>query len=109
MEKYIVEPNYNAIYAVIKQYDTNNKNIVNKILRAQDKAVEYFRSNQTTAKKILTKYTALDKNLSTKVGVGYPLLSTDKIDYKKVQEYADLLYGEGDIKNKVNTENLFKD
>lgn len=109
LEKYLVEPNYNAIYAVTKNYYENNKDIVKKVVRAQDKAIEYFRNNPVEAKKILTKYTPLDEELSSKVGVGYPIKSNESIDVAKVQEYADLLFDEGDLKVKIDVSKLFSD
>ncbi len=107
IEKYLVEPNYNALFAVTKNYYKNNKGIVGRVIKAQDRAVDFLRKYPTEAKQIMTKYTPLSSGQAAKVGVGYPLKSTETIEYAKVQEYADLLFNEGDLKIKVDIGKLF--
>lgn len=107
LEKYLVEPNYNALYAVTRNYYNNNKETVERIIKAQDRAVDFLRNNPVEARQILTKYTPLTATQATQVGFGHPLKSTENIDVAKVQEYADLLFNEGDLKIKVDTSRLF--
>ncbi|OHA98032.1 MAG: hypothetical protein A3F20_03380 [Candidatus Zambryskibacteria bacterium RIFCSPHIGHO2_12_FULL_39_21] len=105
--KYLVDPTYNAVYAVTKNYYANNEDTVKRVIKAHDKAIDYFRDNPVEARKILTKYTPLDEELALEVGVGYPMKSNESIDVAKIQEYADLLFNEGDLKVKIDVSKLF--
>ncbi|MCC6691332.1 MAG: ABC transporter substrate-binding protein [Bacteroidia bacterium] len=108
-ETYFPNPRYNALYAVLKSYYRNNKDIVKRIEKAQDRAVDYIRQNPDEARKVLTKYTPYDESIVLQVDPGYALKSNEKVDLTKVQEYADILLGEGDLKSKIDVSKLFGD
>jgi len=108
-ETYFPNPRYNALYAVLKNYYRNNKDIVGRIEKAQDKAVDYIRQNPDEARKVLTKYTPYDESIVLKVDPGYALKSDEKIDLAKIQEYADILLSEGDLKSKIDVSKLFSE
>lgn len=108
-ETYFPNPRYNALYAVLKSYYRNNKDIVKRIERAQDKAVDYIRQNPDEARKVLTKYTPYDESIVLQVDPGYALKSNETVDLTKIQEYADILFSEGDLKSKIDVSKLFNE
>jgi len=107
IEKYLVEPNYNALYAVTNKYYKENKDTVEKVIKAQDRAVDYLRKNPSQAKQVLLSYTPLSTSTALNVGVGYPLRSTEQTDFIKLQAYADLLFNAGDLKIKIDVKKMF--
>jgi NitT/TauT family transport system substrate-binding protein len=107
VEKYLPEPNYNAISAVTNSYRSENPKAVAKIVAAQDRAIDFIRENPEEARMVLTKYTSLDNETAVKAGIGFPLKSEDAKDISKAQEYADILFAEGDLKERVDVSLIF--
>jgi NitT/TauT family transport system substrate-binding protein len=107
LENYLPDPGYNALTLVTKEYAAKNPEIVKRLQKANDKAIDYIRKYPSKAKLILTKYTSLTPDIAAETGIGYHLKSTEKKDISKAQEYADLLYREGELKRDVDVSSLF--
>jgi NitT/TauT family transport system substrate-binding protein len=80
---------------------------VEKYVAAQDRAIDFIRENPEEARMVLTKYTSLDNETAVKAGIGFPLKSEDAKDISKAQEYADILFAEGDLKERVDVSLIF--
>lgn len=105
--KYIVNPFLSGAAAFRKGFVADQPDVVGRVLLATDDGLTFIRQNETTARSILAKYTALDPNLAKTA----PLLlwygSSDRLDIAPIQKLADLLADNKLLARRVDVAPLF--
>lgn len=103
---YIMDPLPGGAYALSAKFMIENPKLARKIIKAMYKAVDYIRTNETEAKKLLPKWTAVSEDLALKINV-IPYWKLNEINKEAVQKLADLLYQEENLIEKIDTEKMY--
>lgn len=103
---YIMDPLPGGAYALSSAFTKKNPGLAKKVVRAMDKAVEFIRTHEVEAKKLLPKWTEIPGEFADKINV-IPYWKLSEIDKPAVQRLADLLYENGILTKKIETERLY--
>jgi len=99
-------PNYTvATYFVTKQYAAQNKDVVDRFVRAINKSNEYAQQNPDAARQIVPTYTKIPKDVAAKMRL--PQWGSD-LNQPTIQQTADLAQKYGFIKEKPNLGELIR-
>ena len=105
--KYIVNPFISGSAAFSTKFVRENPNTVKIIYQAVAEALDFIRTNEKDARKILTKYTPLDSTLADKTNLLVWYKVDELSDYQPIQKIADLFYENGIIKEKIDIQKMF--
>jgi NitT/TauT family transport system substrate-binding protein len=105
--KYILDPFPAGSNVVSTGFLKDYPDATSKVIKALDRAIINIHQDEAGAKALLPKYDkTLTPDMAVKTGI-YKWWTTDETDIKPIQEYADLLFEGGAIKNKVDVKEMF--
>lgn len=82
-------------------YNRSDKNVIKKIVNAYNRAVDFCRNNEDSAKKYLVKYANVREDILKKVNLN-PWKKLDEINLVQFQKYIDLIAENKAILNRVD-------
>jgi NitT/TauT family transport system substrate-binding protein len=104
--KYVCDPFYNVGWLFSTHFIENNPEKADKIKMALEKAVDYIRENEESARKPLTKYTPQPEDLIYDVTI--PVYhKVGEIDREAIQKFADILHDGGTLTGWVDTSDIY--
>lgn len=83
-----------------------NPDTAKKLISATDSIIDFINKYPEEVKVILTKYTSLDKEVTSSMAIA-PYQKFAEMDKKKFQDLSDLLLSIGEIKKPVNSAVMF--
>jgi NitT/TauT family transport system substrate-binding protein len=99
-------PNFEvATYFVTKQYAAQNKDVVDRFVRAINKSLQYAQSHSDIVRQVVPTYTKIPKEVAAKMRL--PQWSPD-LNRPTIQQTADLAQKYGFIKEKPNLDDLIR-
>jgi NitT/TauT family transport system substrate-binding protein len=99
-------PNYTvATYFVTKQYAAQNKDVVDRFVRAINKSNEYAQQNPDVVRQVVPTYTKIPKDVAAKMRL--PQWGSD-LNQPTIQQTADLALKYGFIKEKPDLGELIR-
>jgi NitT/TauT family transport system substrate-binding protein len=99
-------PNFEvATYFVTKQYAAQNKDVVDRFVRAIDKSLQYAQSHPDAVRQVVPTYTKIPKDVAAKMRL--PTWSPD-LNRPTIQQTADLALKYGFIADKPNLDDLIR-
>ncbi len=104
-EKYILDPLPGGAAAFSSAFLKNNPQTAKKIINSFNDAIDFIRTNEPAAKEYLTKFTLLSTDLVKKITI-VEFWKLNEIDLAPLQKYSDILTNEGDLKEKVNVNEM---
>lgn len=104
---YITGPFWVGAIGVNSDFSKKNPEAVRKMYKSIARAVDFIKTNETEAKKILTKYTPMDESIALKSGLYQWYKIDEAIDFSSIQQIADLMYDYKLLNKKVNAKALF--
>jgi NitT/TauT family transport system substrate-binding protein len=105
--KYILAPFWSGASAIDTDVQQKNPATVKAIYAALAKSVDFIRSNETEAKRILTKFTPIDEPIALKSGL-YEWYKVDEpIDYSSIQQVSNQMYDAKLLKQQVDAQKMF--
>ncbi|MBI1748283.1 MAG: ABC transporter substrate-binding protein [Acidobacteria bacterium] len=105
--KYILDPFPAGANAVANKFLSLHPELTQKVVAALDHAIEDIHRDETSAKAMLPKYDpTLTADLAAKSSI-YRWWKKSETDVIAIQKYADLLFVEKALKNKVSVEPMF--
>ena len=99
---YIINPFPGGTYIASKKYYDQHPQIVQNVIEAIYKGVEFIRNSKEEARKYYEKYTPIKGNVALKTHTG-AWWKLDEIEKDKVQILADILYENKILKKRANT------
>jgi NitT/TauT family transport system substrate-binding protein len=99
-------PNYAvATYFVTKQYAAQNKDVIDRFVRAINKSLDYAQSHPDLVRQVVPTYTKIPKDVAAKIRL--PQWSAD-LNRPSIQQTADLAQKYGFIKDKPSLNDLIR-
>jgi NitT/TauT family transport system substrate-binding protein len=99
-------PNYAvATYFVTKQYAAQNKDVLDRFVRAINKSLDYAQSHPDLVRQVVPTYTKIPKDVAAKMRL--PQWSAD-LNRPSIQQTADLAQKYGFIKQKPDLNDLIR-
>ena len=99
-------PNFEvATYFVTKQYAAQNKDVVDRFVRAINKSLQYAQSHPDVVRQVVPTYTKIPKEVAAKMRL--PTWGPD-VNRPTIQQTADLAQKYGFIKDKPNLDDLIR-
>jgi NitT/TauT family transport system substrate-binding protein len=99
-------PNFTvATYFVTKQYAAQNKDVVDRFVRAIDKSLAYSQSHPDVVRQVVPTYTKIPKEVAAKMRL--PQWSAD-LNQPTIRQTVDLAQKYGFIKDKPNLNDLIR-
>ena len=99
-------PNYAvATYFVTKQYAAQNKDVLDRFVRAINKSLDYAQSHPDLVRQVVPTYTKIPKDVAAKMRL--PQWSAD-LNRPSIQQTADLAQKYGFIKDKPSIDDLIR-
>jgi NitT/TauT family transport system substrate-binding protein len=99
-------PNFEvATYFVTKQYASQNKDVVDRFVRAINKSLQFAQSHPDTVRQVVPTYTKIPKEVAAKMRL--PQWSPD-LSRPTIEQTADLAQKYGFIKDKPNLDDLIR-
>jgi NitT/TauT family transport system substrate-binding protein len=100
-------PNYTvATYFATKQYATQNKDVLDRFVRAINKSMTYAQSHPDVVRQVVPTYTKIPKDVAAKMRL--PQWSTD-LNEPTIRQTVDLAQKYGYIKDKPNLNDLIRE
>jgi NitT/TauT family transport system substrate-binding protein len=104
--KHIVDPFWAAAAAMSSKLASHpNEAII--LYEGMAEAVDFIRKDEIGAKSILPKYTPLDVNIASKVGLYKYAKIDEQLDFSKVQELADKMQNYGALNSNIDVKSMF--
>jgi ABC-type nitrate/sulfonate/bicarbonate transport system substrate-binding protein len=110
--KYIMNPFPSTAAALSTKFIKENKTAAQAVARSLNQAIDFINSNPTEAKKAMLKYTPIPAESADKVLADLKLFHYAKLGEEnrvQVQKFADYLYNNKLLKNKIDVNSLFGD
>lgn len=108
IESFFPNPRYSSFAVVTRSFFSDHRDTVDRIRRAQDRAVEYMRQHPEEMAEILSHNTPYTADIISKIDSGNSLKSDEVIDMEKLQEYADIFFDGGEYDNRIDVKKLFE-
>lgn len=105
-DKYFMKDIPFAASIVSTSFAKKHPDIVRKLVSANDLALDFIDKHPDEVKLILSKYTPLDKAVANSMALA-PYQKFSQLNKNKVQELADLLLTNGEIKKPVLSNSMF--
>jgi len=102
---YIMDPFPAGASVVSTKFLRRMPEAVSLLVKAMNSAIDSIRVDETSAKRLLPKYTPIDSTIATKSRL-YEWWKTDEIKEPVIQKLADLLFEWGELTKKVSTANM---
>lgn len=103
-----IDPLYLGGATMRVDFMNQNNEATKAYLRAYYKGIDYIKSNEPDARKILAKYTGIKEEVTAVMNL-YPDAKLADINHDKFQGLADLLYEDQNITAQVNTSTMYID
>lgn len=110
--RYIMSPFPSTAAVLSTKFINENKTAAQAVVKSLNQAIDFINSNPLEAKKALLKYTSIPTELADKVLANLKLFHYMKLgeeDRSQVQKFADFLYDNKLLKNKIMVNTLFGD
>jgi NitT/TauT family transport system substrate-binding protein len=99
-------PNYAvATYFVTKQYAAQNKDVIDRFVRAINKSLDYSQSHPDLVRQVVPTYTKIPKDVAAKMKL--PQWSAD-LNRPSIEQTADLAQKYGFIENKPSLDDMIR-
>ena len=108
VEKYVMDPMPFALGVMTTKFINKHPKTAKKIINAMYKTVDFMRENPEETMRITARALEMSEERALKLK---PFLywKLDEVDKKVVQDFAELLYQGGDLKEKVDTTQMYLD
>lgn len=103
--KYIVNPYYGFPYAISSDFAEKHPKTTKKVVGALNEATDYIKANDKEARQIMSKWVGTKTEIADKVNF-WAQLKVEETDKEALQKLADILYQNGIVKKKINTDKL---
>jgi NitT/TauT family transport system substrate-binding protein len=97
--------NPQGVALVSTKFIKENPKLSQKVINSFNKATIFMKNNDKETRNIIVKYVKVEQNAANRVVFLY-MSSSNEINENALQEYADMLYGLGELKTKVVVEDL---
>ena len=106
METYVMDPIPIAGGVVSSDFVKANPDVVKRIQRAMEMAIDFTRENEHESRQILARAIGMEKSTANSLGVNtyWKLL---EVEPDKVQRFADMLLENGALEKKVDTSRMY--
>lgn len=103
-----IDPLYLGGSSLNSDFLARNPEAAKAYIRAYYKGIDFIKSNESEARKILAKYTGIQEGVANAINL-YPDAKLDDIERAKFQRLADLLFEDKNLTAKVNTSTMYID
>jgi NitT/TauT family transport system substrate-binding protein len=103
--EYIISPFPAGAFPFSTNFLREDPDKAKRIYRAIDKAVDFIKTHEDEAKRLVPKYTGLEETIALKTGL-YEWWKMDEIKIEPMQKLADLLFEYKDIPAKIDVSKM---
>jgi len=104
-EKHVIDPLPGGAASVSVMFVQRDSKAAKSLVAAFDKAIDEILKDEKSSRKVLTKYVPISEDLAVKVNI-VDFWPSDRISIMALQNYAEFLYKEGDIKSKPDVASM---